>query len=155
MSNTKAKFWERVQKTDGCWLWTGAKNGGGYGVFHLGRQDGKQLRAGAHRYSYALHNGPIPAGMDVLHKCDNPACVNPDHLFLGTQADNDADRNAKGRQAKGARMGAAKLTEGQVLAIRRAYADGRAKLKKLAAEYGVSAMQIWRVVSRQQWTYLP
>lgn len=90
------RFWERVQKDDGCWEWTGATSAAGYGVF------GKNTKLWfAHRFSYELSNGPIPDGMFVCHQCDNPRCVRPDHLFLGSHKDNMKDMCLKGRQSKG------------------------------------------------------
>lgn len=89
-------FWKRVQKSDdgsdGCWVWIGNRRPDGYGLFYL---FGKQLRA--HRVSWEMHNGPIPEGVFVCHRCDNPSCVRPSHLFLGTIQDNNADRVQKGR----------------------------------------------------------
>lgn len=88
-------FWERVKKTDDCWLWTGRFDGPGYGVIQIGR-DG--MRMGAHRISWEIHNQAcILPGYFACHSCDNPPCVNPDHIFLGTQKDNLADASAKGR----------------------------------------------------------
>jgi hypothetical protein len=88
------RFWARVRKSDGCWEWTGACfKCGGYGQFTI--EHGQQVRA--HRHSWELHNGPIPKGLWVLHRCDNPKCVRPDHLFLGTCTDNARDMMAKGR----------------------------------------------------------
>ena len=87
------RFLDRVQKQEsGCWVWTGANNGLGYGVMRLGL---KQVYA--HRFSYEQFVSPIPDGLCICHKCDNPRCVNPDHLFLGTQKDNMQDCSRKGR----------------------------------------------------------
>src|SRR5258708_5631071 len=102
------RFWEKVRKTQSCWLWTGAHKNGRwpYGVLGGPGDDSPRL---AHRVSWELHHGPIPAGMNVLHKCDNPPCVRPAHLFLGTFADNTADMVKKGR-AKGGRPIGTKLS---------------------------------------------
>ncbi len=89
------RFWRYVQKTDGCWLWTASlsgKPGNAYGSLH---NEGKMEKA--HRISWTIHNGKIPEGIFVLHKCDNPVCINPSHLFLGTQFDNMRDMVSKGR----------------------------------------------------------
>lgn len=91
------RFWAMVRKGKGCWEWQGSRLPRGYGSFRLGTRstDPKEY---AHRIAWAWKNGPIPLGMRVLHHCDNPGCVRPDHLFLGTQADNVADMDAKGRR---------------------------------------------------------
>lgn len=91
---TVDRFWEKVEKTEGCWNWTGAVYGGGYGNLNAG-PDGGYVRA--HRFSYELHHGPIPHGQLVMHACDNRRCVNPAHLSLGTHRDNTRDAMAKGR----------------------------------------------------------
>ena len=88
------RFWSRVIKADGCWQWTGPTFPFGHGSISA---HGKTTRA--HRVSWELHNGPIPVGMHVLHKCDNPPCVNPEHLYLGTNVENTRDRDARRRQA--------------------------------------------------------
>lgn len=92
-------FWRRVEKTDaGCWLWKGTRNAGGYGVtWDLQDNGGKRYHVGAHRAAYAIIHGECPAGMVVMHTCDVRACVNPDHLRLGTQRDNVQDAVKKGR----------------------------------------------------------
>ena len=99
------RFWEKVDRsggTEACWLWTAGAFSHGYGSF---RRDARAQYA--HRVAYELTNGPIPEDLCVLHRCDTPPCVNPSHLFLGTPADNAADRNAKGRQARGAKHSSA------------------------------------------------
>ena len=88
------RFWRFVSKENSCWLWTGKLNPDGYGLI---RPNPTKEKVGAHRISWTLHNGPIPTGLCVLHKCDKPSCVNPDHLFLGTVQDNVDDMRIKGR----------------------------------------------------------
>lgn len=141
-----------VDATTGCWLWTGPTNPRGYGMT-AALAKGKRRSSSAHRASYEIHRGPIPAGMHVLHRCDVRLCVNPGHLFLGTNADNVADRQAKGRQSKGERQGFAKLTEADVLAIRRL---GRSvSQRKIAAQFGVDSTVVSRILRRHTWKHLP
>jgi hypothetical protein len=152
------RFWRYVDKTEDCWLWTGAKTHGGYGVLNSGR--GNSI-VRAHRLSWEIHNGPIPEGMDMCHTCDNPSCVNPSHLFLGTPHDNAVDMIAKGRDLEGRKNRArgenhhrAKLTEQQVVDIRAEYAAGDTSTRKLSAKYGISRRSIMFILHRQHWTHI-
>jgi len=133
------RMWRMVQIGDDCWEWTKGKRKG-YGAVYIG---GKQCDA--HRLAWELTNGPIPDGMHVLHECDNPGCVRPSHLFLGTHADNMGDMRKKGRNP-----GARKLSEEQVLSIRRKHAAGVSR-KALATEYQITAANLWYVVTRRSW----
>lgn len=155
------RFWSKVQKTDGCWLWTATRKPGWYGKF---RFNGKQENA--HRVAYILTYGTIPDGLWVLHRCDNPLCVRPDHLYLGTHQDNVRDRQERGRAACGDNNGSrmhperilsgeqcswAKLTAAEVAAIRQEYALGNTTYHKLAAKYGVGKSQIGNILQGKVW----
>lgn len=149
-----ARFWSRVGR-DGpqrppletkCWTWSGAVDRGGYG--RLGHRI-------ASRISYALHRGPIPAGMFVLHRCDNPPCANPDHLTLGTDAANKADMVAKGRQATGVRHGHARLTPADVTEIRVCYERDRTSQAELAARFGVTQTAVGSILRGEHWQTVP
>ena len=145
--NTESTFWARVDKSgapDGCWLWTGEKLPKGYGQFRINWE-----RRLAHRWAWHFSIGPIPDGLCVCHRCDNPPCCNPAHLFLGTKADNLADMVAKGRHPKGRTKWRAKLTDDKVIRIRRFYAKGISG-KALASIFNVSRSQISNVVTRQR-----
>lgn len=127
------RFDSRIEKSDGCWIWRGKKNSDGYGELQVGLRIEK-----AHRFAYRREFGEIPFGMEICHRCDNPACVRPGHLFLGSHSDNMRDMVAKGRDRqpcrRGEKHGAAKLTDSQAVAIR---SDRRAQ-SAIAREYGVS-----------------
>jgi hypothetical protein len=150
------RFWSRVDKSGDCWVWTAATTNGGYGVIRDTGRNGKIIRA--HRLSWELHNGPIPAGIEVCHRCDNPPCVNPAHLFLGTHQDNVTDTVNKGRASGGGPRGSlhhqAKLTEAQVLDIRAVYAAGAASQRQLARKYNVDRGTIQHIVKRMVWTHI-
>lgn len=152
-ADSVSRFWARVQKCEGCWLWTGRTNTeSGYGYFDYGPRC--RTSVPAHRYSWELHNGTIPDGMHVLHRCDNPPCVNPDHLFLGTNLDNVRDKQAKGRQLRGERVGTAKFTAGQVTEVRRRVAGGETQLS-VARDMGMSPRHVHDIVTRRTWAWLP
>jgi hypothetical protein len=148
------RFWRMVRKTDGCWLWAGATFFHGYGAISGGRKVGP-LRA--HRVSWEIHFGPIPSGLRVLHHCDTPACVRPDHLFLGTQQDNLSDMAAKHRGRRSGLPGTtnaqAKLTDEAVREARAARANG-ATFDSLAHRYGVSQKAIMNAVNRVTWRHV-
>ena len=150
------RFWSRVDKSGDCWVWTAATTNGGYGVIRDTGRNGKIIRA--HRLSWELHNGPIPAGIEVCHRCDNPPCVNPAHLFLGTHQDNVTDTVNKGRASGGGPRGSlhhqAKLTEAQVVDIRARHTAGAASQRQLAREYGVDRRAIHQVVYRKTWIHV-
>ena len=146
---TESEFWEKVSKSDDCWDWTGFRHPDGHGQCYL-----NGVPKYAHRFSWEMHNGPIPNGMCVCHKCDNPHCVNPDHLFLGTHEDNMYDAKAKGRLPFGMRHGMVALSDEDVLKIRSLYSDGVLSQGKLAKRFGVSQTCISKIVTRKRWTHL-
>lgn len=149
------RFWEKVDRSGECWIWTGHTDKDGYGLFH--NRSGKKATR-AHRFSFELSNGPIPEGMLVLHSCDTPPCVRFTHLFLGTHLINMRDKLAKGRQGvcgptnplKGEFSPTAKLTDADVLIIR----TRPASLTEMAIRFGVSRGSINDVVQRRTWRHL-
>ncbi len=155
MKTVKERFEEKytVCNNTGCWNWHGALMGSGYG--NIMNENGKL--EGAHRLSYRLNKGDIGASF-VLHECDNPLCVNPDHLFLGSQKDNLADMTNKGRRRsnspKGSKHVHSKLVEKEVLEIRSKYVPYQYGLQKLADEYGVSKRNIYLIIVRKAWRHI-
>lgn len=138
------RFWSKVQKTDTCWLWSAAvrRKDDGYGAFWL---DGRHQPA--HRVAYELVHGRLPPKVVLAHKCDNPRCVNPGHLFVTDQAGNMADKVSKGRQARGERGGNSRLSDESAARIREAVLFG-ARSADLAGVHGVSRQHIWKIASR-------
>lgn len=144
----EASFWSmvRLNLTQDCWEWIGLQlTGAGYGRFKIGNK-----KYSANRVSYALAYGYVPKDKFVCHSCDNPRCVRPDHLFLGTPADNSNDKISKGRQAYGSRTGTSILKEEQVLRI---LADTRSQAA-IAAEHGVSKSTIGKIKSGVNWSHI-
>lgn len=141
------RFWKHVVKSDGCWLWDGRKNGNTYATIRVGSNGEK-----AHRFSYEIAYGPIPPGLVVMHKCDTPACVRPDHLELGTQGDNNRDREKKnrGNHAFGERNGSAKLTQEISDKIRERFNSGATQLD-ICAEFGISIRTLDDIVRGRRW----
>lgn len=151
-------FWYLVYQgagPDSCWAWCGYLQRSGYGVTMQGsRVDGTRRTVLAHRKAWELTYGPIPDGVRVLHRCDCPPCCNPAHLFLGTQADNVADMDTKGRRRvlKGEASPAAKVTLETVALIRRRYAGGGISQQALANEYGLSQSGVSSLLRGESWS---
>jgi hypothetical protein len=140
----EARFWARVDKSnsDGCWIWKGARCRLGYGRVWVARGPKKRQKLLAHRISYAIKSGPIPPGKFVCHRCDNPSCVNPEHLFLGTQKENMADMVSKDRRHR-------KLSENDVLDMKVLHAIARLTPRKLARLFDVSLSHVSRALSNK------
>jgi hypothetical protein len=144
------RFFNKVKKTKACWLWTGA-TASGYGT--IGRGGKGQPMVGAHRISWELVNGPIPEGLCILHRCDVKLCVNPDHLFLGTHAENVMDKVNKKRHGYGEKNPNSFLTNVSVLKIREIASMGVPQTK-IAKKFKTTTATISRVVSRKIWRHL-
>jgi predicted XRE-type DNA-binding protein len=153
MKTLEERFWAKVDKSNpvGCWTWMASKTKFGYGRIRNEGWLSKTLLA--HRVSWELFNGPIFGDAKCLHKCDVPSCVKPSHLFLGSLADNMADKVKKGRGncAPGERNGSAKLTEEKVTEIREIYKAGGVSQRKLAKIYGICRSEISHIVTRKNW----
>jgi hypothetical protein len=162
---TVKRFWQKVQKTETCWLWTASLRNKGYGAFGY-TVNGKAINGRAHRFSYELHIGSIPDGLFVLHTCDTPACVNPAHLFLGTNLDNVRDMMEKGRHLSGGtHCGSsgkwihgtshhrAKLNAEKVREIRQLHEDGMTNLA-IGKLFNVSVGTVSNVINHISWKHI-
>lgn len=152
-------FWAHVRPEtgEGCWLWSGPRDRGGYGLAYSVSITPRRRDVRAHRLSWEIHYGEIPDGMCVCHRCDTPSCVRPDHLFLGTALDNARDRQSKGRGfivPSGEKHPNRRFTAEQVARIRAAYAAGSTK-KSLARAYGMSSANIRSIVTGRTWKVAP
>lgn len=147
------RFWEKVEiaSENECWNWTGGLTDG-YGIFST-----RERNVLAHRLSWELAFGKIPEGLCILHECDNPRCVNPSHLFLGTREDNNRDRSSKGRDgsAKGERNNGAKITAKQVKTIREMYLTGEFSQLAIGKMFGISESEVGNIVNLITWKHVP
>jgi hypothetical protein len=140
------RFWPKVDKSGDCWRWLAGTNPYGYGMFNVSPRQPRR----AHRVAWELVNGPLPPGKVLRHKCDNPPCVNPDHLEVGTKAENSQDMADRHRSTFYERNPLAKLTFAQVCEIRSLYSRG-ALQRELAIKFGVSRPNISRIVNLKGW----
>lgn len=149
MSSAVERFWEKVDKRGACWLWLGTYTTRGNYASFCAKYQGVTFYRG-HRFSWHIHNGPIPKGKFVLHKCDNPWCTNPEHLWLGDNDDNMADKIEKGRHRPGEQHGMAKITEKDVEFIRSCDLTA----KQLAKRFGLHDGTIYNIRNGKSWRHL-
>lgn len=150
--DASARFWSKVKKTDDCWEWGAARNRKGYGDFYL-----KGSMRKAHRVSWVMEHGEIEGGLMVCHHCDNPSCVRPDHLFLGTARDNEEDSRQKGRTVKlrGELHGNSKMTPLSVRIARRLYFNHGFSFQKVSDIWGLNVTTMWDIVMSNTWKHIP
>lgn len=161
------RFWAKVNKTEHCWLWTASTDRKGYGQFSCGSKYGpagrRNTMRAAHRFSFFLANGYLPGpdspgGGFVLHRCDTPACVNPEHLFIGTNLDNVRDMDGKGRRSVSVKLGSdhpnSVLTEADVREIARRHYDDGVSQAQLSREYRVSTSTVNHIFTGRLWGHL-
>ena len=137
---------KRVVAKNDCWIWAGSRDKDGYGNYLFGRK--------AHRFSYETFKGEIPLGKFVLHKCDTPSCVNPEHLFLGDAKENAEDCVKKKRNSRGEKNGSAKLRDEDIREIRKAYATGEKSLANIGAKFGISRTVAHKIVKFKLWKHV-
>ena len=141
----KERFLSKVKKTSYCWIWTAARTTKRYGKIWVGHRN-----EFAHRVSYTIFKGRFDQKLNILHRCDNPPCVNPAHLFIGNHAINGMDKRLKGRAAKGEKNGNSKLTVDDVRAIRKSTLT----YSELAKEYGIDQTQVWNIRKKHHWKHV-
>lgn len=154
IASLSRRFWKKVRKTDGCWVWTASIGSHGYGQIRLTSVQGPLGAGTSHRVSWFLHYGVIPNDLHICHRCDNRMCVRPDHLFLGTHHDNMLDKQSKGRcrtnPRKGCNNPGAKFTPDQIAYIRLECKPGM--FKAFARRYGVDPATISNIVRRRHYS---
>lgn len=149
-SNIMERFEDKIfHSPDGCWYWTAYTDRKGYGYLGV---TGTTIIS-AHRFSYERHKGPIPKGMCVCHSCDNPSCVNPDHLWLGSNDDNMRDMAIKGRATRGSRNTFAKLNEVSIPIIREAISTGFSQ-SEVAKYFKISRSVICDIIAKRTWKHI-
>jgi hypothetical protein len=153
------RFWAKVQKAEGCWLWTGSKDSFGYGKIYCGtstpRTGRKNWTMRTHIFSWILRNGPVPSGMCVLHHCDNPPCVNPAHLWLGSRGDNNKDALRKGRNWKpsGEQHHKSKITTLDVIEIRKLRQSG-STFVEISKLFPLDETNLSRICQHKTWKHV-
>ena len=168
--STECRFKQYEGSSDiGCWNWTGPKNTDGYGVLflNLNKENGRRMVTSSHRYAYEKYHGEIPEGMCVMHKCDNPACTNPDHLLLGTISENNKDRSKKGRSGSriftdDQRATYSKMTRGSANAVSKLTEEQAAEIKhnrsmtnlETALFYGISKSVVSHIRTNRSWKHV-
>jgi hypothetical protein len=152
-SSLESRFWSKyIPVTEsGCWIWEASARPSGYGQFGVCTG----VMVSAHRLAYWLANGPFDESLDILHRCDVPACINPSHLWIGTHTDNMHDMRAKGRlrNNRGEDHGCSALTESQVREIRNIYSNGIAQ-EKIAKHFNISQSNVGNIVRRKTWSHV-
>ena len=144
LEQRKNTFFKNVDKTDSCWNWIGCKNDSGYGVMAYNKK--------AHRFSFHIHTGADPKDKMVLHKCDNPACVNPDHLYLGNDKDNMRDKIERNRHPKGSKSVLSKINESDVFNIKKMRKESK-KLHEIANKYKISEGNVSLICNNKTWRH--